>query len=236
MIHYFLQLLYLWSELLYRVMTFSQLCTEHSSTRNQFFHSMKTPDTRMSKCFFSQRQFFVLSGLLSSRFFIAFLDWYNRFPNDWNQVVFEDYEKNCGETLLCILAFAPQILFLQAYNLHVFQGINSLNVWIRESEEMFVVSFYLKMLWRNFFFVGRCFLTRHPFASKERNGFHRTLRDLRWPWHQVFSYRVIHLWSVSTCFSLLQTQCPNPIRKGVSAKIVSRSETRSVEEQRLDTW
>ena len=58
------------------------------------------------------------SGLLFSRF-----DWYNRFPHDWNQVVSEDHEQNCRETLPCILAFALQILLLQSCNLYVLQGM-----------------------------------------------------------------------------------------------------------------
>ena len=42
------------------------------------------------------------------------LDWYNRFSCDWDQVVYEDHEQNCGETQLCILAVSLQILLLQA--------------------------------------------------------------------------------------------------------------------------
>ena len=49
------------------------------------------------------------------------LDWYKRFPNDWNQVVAEDHEQNCRDNLLCFHAFALQILLLQACNLHVLQ-------------------------------------------------------------------------------------------------------------------
>ena len=41
------------------------------------------------------------------------LDWYNRFPNDWKQVVSEDHGQNCRENLL---AFALQILLLRACN------------------------------------------------------------------------------------------------------------------------
>ena len=50
------------------------------------------------------------------------LDLYNRFPNDWNQVVAEDHERNCRENLFCFLAFALQILLLQKYNPYVRQG------------------------------------------------------------------------------------------------------------------
>ena len=66
------------------------------------------------------------SGLLFSRFFHS-LDWYNRIPNDCNEVVSEDHEQNCRETLLCILAFALQILPLRACNLCVLQGMMSPN-------------------------------------------------------------------------------------------------------------
>ena len=34
------------------------------------------------------------------------LDWYNRFPSDWNAVFSENHEQKCRESLLCILTFA----------------------------------------------------------------------------------------------------------------------------------
>ena len=56
------------------------------------------------------------------------------------------------------------------------------------------------------FSVGKCFLTRLASAWKQRNGFLRTLRNLKWTWHQVFHYRVINLWLFCTRFSLMQVQ------------------------------
>ena len=53
------------------------------------------------------------------------LEWYNRFPNDWNQIVSEDHEQNCRENFLCILAFALQMLSLRTHNLYVLQGMSS---------------------------------------------------------------------------------------------------------------
>ena len=55
------------------------------------------------------------------------LDWYNRFPNDWNQVVSEDHEQNCRENLLRILTSALQFLPLPVCNLYVLQEMTSSN-------------------------------------------------------------------------------------------------------------
>ena len=49
------------------------------------------------------------------------------FRNDWNHVVSEDHEQNCRENLLCILAFALQMLPMKSFNLHVLQGMISPN-------------------------------------------------------------------------------------------------------------
>ena len=69
------------------------------------------------------------------------LDWYNRIPNDWNQVVSEDHEQDSRENLLCILAVALQILPLRCSSRNdfiKFSGLESLN-------RGFVVSYNLLM-------------------------------------------------------------------------------------------
>ena len=74
MVHSILQLVQLWSELLYSSVTFSQFLpgefvTSHFLSSFQFFHLVNAFNVSFSKCSFSLSQFFVKSGLLSSRCF-----------------------------------------------------------------------------------------------------------------------------------------------------------------------
>ena len=82
-VHSTLQLLYLWCELLYRSLTFSQFLpgefiNSHFLSSFQFFHLVNAFDMRFSKCSFSLWWFFVESGLLPSRCFYI-RDWYDQF-------------------------------------------------------------------------------------------------------------------------------------------------------------
>ena len=54
--------------------------------------------------------------------------------------------------------------------------------------------------------VGKRFLIRPVFAWRKRDGSPRSYRILRWTGHQVFSCRVINLWSFRICFWLLLVQ------------------------------
>ena len=74
-VHSFLQLLYLWGELLKSSLAFSQFVSgefvkSHFLSPLQFFHFMNASNVSFSKCSFSLRQFFVKPGLLSSRSFV----------------------------------------------------------------------------------------------------------------------------------------------------------------------
>ena len=87
-IHSFLQLLFLWSKLLYGSVTFSQFVpgdyvNSHFLSSLQFFHFMDTSDASCSKCFFSSNQFFMRLGLPSSRFLIPIFPLSNSKRLEW---------------------------------------------------------------------------------------------------------------------------------------------------------
>ena len=206
-IHPLLQLLHLWSDPLYCLMTFSQfLYSEFVNsqflTSLQFSHFVNTSDLSVSKCFLFHDQFFLHSNLLSSRFCIS----------EKGVLQFQPL----SISLLLEFTDASVKRFHFVLLLHEFRScfskqVNSVSIKKRfrnicperESEEGFIAPENLLMSKGKILSVGKRFLIQPILAWKQRDKFPCTCRILRWTGHQVFSFTVINLRTFSTCFSHL---------------------------------
>ena len=94
-------------------------------------------------------------------------------------------------------------LYILANKVSDFAFANTWSLWPSQSENFpdkrikprFIFHKNLLISWWRVF-CRKTFLDSTCFRLKQRNGSHRTLRNLKWTWHQIFSYRVINLRSV----------------------------------------
>ena len=227
-------------------------CLENSSIRIswalfQFFHLVHTSHMSLSECSFPLRQFFVKSGLLSSRdVFISLVRMVNVQTTGMNLSLklsrVETVEKICSAFLLqyfrpCLCESVISLLFKKLISCH----LPLQRVWV-------VLHFLLELLdvsreyrlCRSEILDSTLFCVRTQLQDSPR------LLGNEMNLTQSFSQGVINLWSVCICFSLLwvpwwSQHVPYLLivqirfKRGSSnalSRIISRRHARSVDEYR----
>ena len=199
--HSFLQLLYLWSELLYRSVTFSQFIS------GEFVNSRLLGSTSwiLLICTLSR---WGNSSCLACSFRGSPLPWLvqknsQRLESSclWRSRT-ELSRKSALHSYFRTSDFASASIYFLCSSRNdfiEFSGLENLNwgslfpwtCWCSEEHSSLSES----VTWLDFLLL-----------ENNATGFSRTLRNWRRTWHQVFSYRVINSWSVRTYPSLLEVQ------------------------------